>query len=101
MGSASNEEREVRAARNQALFRAVNDKIVELNESWGVLAGTMSIACECSQLDCTAMLEIGPAAYEAVRGDPRTFVVLPDHVEADVERVVGNHDGYAVVEVLG
>jgi hypothetical protein len=28
-------------------------------------------------------------------------VVLHDHVEADVERVVGNHDGYAVVEVLG
>ena len=39
MGTDSNEEREVRAARNQALFRAVNEKIMELNDALGEIEG--------------------------------------------------------------
>ena len=101
MGSASNEEREVRAARNQALFRAVNEKIMELNEGFGEIEGSVSVACECSRVDCADLLEIEPDAYWAVRGSPRTFAVLPGHVEKGVEHVVSNHDGYAVVEVEG
>jgi hypothetical protein len=101
MGSASNEEREIRAARNQALFRAVNDKILELNETFGALAGTFVVACECSRLTCVELVEIGEDAYRAVRQSPRTFVVLPEHIDAEVERVLSNHDGYAVAEVLG
>ena len=46
MESASNEEREVRAARNQALFRAVNEKISELNEAFGEIIGTFAITCQ-------------------------------------------------------
>ena len=101
MGSASNEEREIRAARNQALFRAVNDKILELNETFGELVGTHAVACECSRIDCVELLELRPDAYRHVRQSPRTFVVLTGHVDADVERVISSHDGYAVVEVLG
>lgn len=101
MGSASNDEREIRAARNQALFRAVNDKILELNEVFGEIVGTFSIACECARIDCVALMEIPPDAYRAVRETPHTFAVCPDHVQEDVERVVSTHDGYTVVEVLG
>jgi len=101
MNSASNEEREIRGARNQALFRAVNEKMLELNRVFGPLVGTFSIACECSRLDCVDLLEIPPDAYRAVRESPHTFAVCKDHVEEDVERVVSVHDGYAVVEVLG
>jgi hypothetical protein len=100
-GSASNEEREIRAARNQALFRAVNEKIIELNEEFGGMGGRVSIACECSRVDCVQLLEIRPGAYRAVRESPRSFAVLPDHVDAQVERVVSTHDGYEVVEVHG
>jgi len=102
MGSASDEEREVRAARNQALFRAVNDKILELNEKTsGEFVGSVAIACECSRIDCLELLEIPPNAYRGVRENPRTFAVLAGHADPAVERVVGVHDGYAVVEVLG
>jgi|GEM_PF-4479996 len=48
MGSASTDEREVRAARNRAILRAVNEKILELNEAFGALLGTFAIACECA-----------------------------------------------------
>jgi hypothetical protein len=101
MESASNEEREIRAARNQALFRAVNDKMLELNETFGDLVGSFSVACECARIDCVDLLEIPGDAYRAVRESPRFFVVRPDHVWRDVERVVSTHDGYAVVEALG
>jgi hypothetical protein len=44
---------------------------------------------------------VPPDAYLAVRESPRTFAVLLDHVDAQVERIVSTHDGYAVVEVEG
>jgi hypothetical protein len=47
------------------------------------------------------LLEIAPDVYYEVRKSPRTFVVLPEHVQADVEDVVSEHDGYTVVEVIG
>ena len=101
MAFASNQEREVRAARNQALFRAVNEKISELNQTFGEITGTYAITCECSRLECVEILEISGDAYRAIRGNPRTFAVLTGHVEQGVERVLSNHDGYTVVEVLG
>lgn len=101
MEFASNQEREIRAARNQAMFRAVNEKISELNESFGEITGTYAITCECSRLECVDLLEIAGDAYRAIRGNPRTFAVLPGHVEQGVERVLSHHDGYTVVEVLG
>ena len=101
MEFAANEEREIRAARNQALFRAVNEKINQLNESFGEIIGNYAIVCECSRFDCVELLEIPEDAYRAVREHPRTFALLPDHVERDLERVLSHHDGYAVVEVVG
>lgn len=101
MESGSNEEREIRAARNQALFRAINEKMLELNETFGEIVGTFAVACECSRMDCVDLLEIRPDAYRAVRESPRTFVVRSGHVEADVERAVSTHDGFTVVEVRG
>ena len=71
------EDREIRAARNQALFRAVNEKLGKLNEVFATLAGTLSIACECADSNCITLLEVSPAAYREARRSPRTFVVLP------------------------
>ena len=99
--SEASDEREIRAARNQALFRAVNEKILELNEAFGELTGLFSIACECADVSCVDLLEIPPDAYRQVRKNPRTFVVVADHVFPDVEQVLSRHDGYAVVEATG
>ena len=97
-GTASNEERELRAARNQALFRAVNEKMLELNEVFAELLGSFAVACECSRIECVDLLTIPPDVYRAVRASPRTFVVRADHVRTDLERVVSRDDGYIVVE---
>jgi hypothetical protein len=38
--------------------------------------------------------------YEAVRAHSERFVVLPDHVLPDIERVVETHAYFVVVEKL-
>jgi len=95
------EGREIRAARNQALFRAVNEEITKLNKAFGAVADKHAIACECADTSCIEMLEISPDEYGAVRRHPRRFPVLPAHVYPEVERVVAERDGYVVVEKLG
>ncbi len=97
----TSQEREIRAARNQAMFRAVNEKIRELNEAFAAAAGTFTMACECADATCLAMIEIAPADYEAIRADPRRFAVLHGHLDADIEDVVAEADGYQVAEKRG
>lgn len=98
MGSGDLQEREVRAVRNQALFRAVNEKLKVLNDSFQSITGTFTIACECADTTCIEMLEIEPDEYSAIRAQPRHFAVLPGHVYPEVERVIGESDGHVVVE---
>jgi hypothetical protein len=92
------DERELRAARNQALFRAINEKLKTLNEAFAEVTNTFTIACECADTACLAMIEIDPHEYAAMRAEPRRFAVLPGHVYPDVEFVVHESDGYVVVE---
>ena len=98
---ASADEREVRAARNQSIFRAINERIIEINKGFGDDFDTIAIACECADAGCAELLRINADAYRSVRRSPRTFAVLAEHVYPDVERVVSRNDGYAIVEVIG
>lgn len=100
MAEGTQEEREIRAARNQSLFRAVNEKVRELNNAVAEWSQTQPIACECADLHCIEQIQISADSYEAVRAEPRRFVVLADHVVPDVEHVVREADGYVVVEKL-
>jgi hypothetical protein len=97
----SQHEREARAARNQALFRNVNEKLRELNDAFESVTSTFAIACECADTGCTGMLDISPEEYELIRSEPRHFAVLPGHVYADVETVVRELAAYVVVEKTG
>jgi hypothetical protein len=94
-------ERQVRAARNQSMFRMVNERLTELNEAFQSIDGGYVIACECADVGCTEMLTITADAYEAIRREPNRFAVLPDHVYPDVETVVDEHPGYVVVAKHG
>jgi hypothetical protein len=101
MDAESQHEREARAARNQALFRSVNEKLKELNEAFESVTKTFAIACECADVGCTGMLDSSSGDYELIRSQPRQFAVLPGHVYPDVEKVVREEAGYAVVEKTG
>ena len=98
MEAESDPEREIRAARNQSIFRAVNEQIRAVNDTFAALTETFAVTCECFDSRCLAMIRIAPGAYEDVRSHPHRFVVLPGHVLAEVERVVAETDEYVVVE---
>lgn len=98
MTDATLDARRMRAARNQSMFREVNERIVELADRW---ATPPRLVCECESATCAETIEVTPAQYEAVRADPGCFVVATGHEVADVEEVVVVHDGYTVVRKLG
>jgi len=86
----------VRAAKNQSLFREVNERIEHLAN--GSLA---SFICECMQATCDERLQLTLDQYEKIRADSNRFVVLAGHDVPGVERVVETTDGYVLVEKLG
>jgi len=100
MEPSTQQEREVRAARNQAMFRAVNEQLGRLNEAFAVVTDTFTVACECADSSCIEMIEISPSEYTAVRAEPRRFVVRTGHVYPDVEVIVAESAAYVVVEKI-
>ena len=97
------EVRHERAARNQSLFRQVNERIEALNESFGLVLPMGDWVCECANESCIVQIELTLAEYEAVRKRGDHFVVAPSekHVWPDVEHVVKRTDRYWVVEKVG
>jgi hypothetical protein len=96
------EQEALRAARNQTLYREVNEKIVELNKTFSDLldaGGTW--VCECFDPDCTEPMELTLGEYEQLRAHPNRFAVRPGHIDERVERVVEEHEHYVVVAKLG
>jgi hypothetical protein len=99
------DEGERRRAQNEALFREVNERIVELETG---LTGSdqddsllIGFVCECPREDCNETIEVTRREYEAVRENARRFVVLPGHEESDIANVVERHSNYLVIEKTG
>jgi hypothetical protein len=86
------------AARTQSLFRAVNDNIRDLNNVFHAFGVPYVVTCECGEITCVDGVEIARETFERVRRRPRTFVVVPGHVNRLKENVIEEHDGYVVVE---
>jgi hypothetical protein len=88
--------REERLARNEVLFREVNDRIAELGP--GNPDGDFHIVCECATTGCQERLLVPITGYERIREHPRRFFVVPGHTIEDVEDVVERHGSFDVVE---
>jgi hypothetical protein len=91
------DDRARRIGENEALYRSINERIEDLNTAFGLVTETMSVICECGDLECNEQIELDIPAYEHVRADPTHFVVLPGHELPDVEEVIERHDGYYVL----
>src|SRR5437868_11656481 len=92
---------EQRAARNEALFREVNENIARLEERYGTTESGPIYVCECANARCTEQLAIDPVTYRRVREQPRLFFVRPGHEDEQLERVVERHREYLIVEKTG
>jgi hypothetical protein len=88
-----------RQAKNEALFREVNERIDGVSADLGVAPReSVRFVCECSDIDCTAWLELAVDEYEAIRRDSTHFLVAPGHERSALERVVKRTDRYLVVD---
>lgn len=90
-----------RAARNQAVFREVNEKIDQLNVRLSDLNAASEYVCECLDLSCTELISIPHDEYARIRRDPTEFVIVPGHEQPHVEEVVHREPRWLVVRKQG
>jgi hypothetical protein len=86
-----------KAARNQALWREINERIKAVAET----SGEVEFLCECSRLECTETITLSMAEYERIRSSPTRFPVMVGHDFPEIESVLEASDGYAVVQKRG
>ena len=89
-----------RAARNEEVFRSVNERIEQAIEQHGVASPT-PFHCECDRETCFEKVELLPARYREVIEQRYCFVIVPGHDDPQIERVVEEHDSYSIVEKVG
>jgi len=87
--------RQERRAKNESLYREVNERIAEFGRTFS--GGAIAFVCECDDLACSETFPMRLEEYERLRADATTFAVLPGHDSPDVEDVVAEQDGYHVV----
>jgi len=86
-------------ARNESLFREVNERVEEIAEMM-LKSSHSGFFCECGDADCVELLELSVEEYEEIRSDPRRFMVKPGHELPEFERVV-EQESYYVVQKIG
>ncbi|HZQ88616.1 MAG TPA: hypothetical protein VFA42_01265 [Gaiellaceae bacterium] len=89
-----------RAARNEEIFRGVNEQIEEGAEQHAV-SSLLPFHCECGRASCVETIEIPPARYAAIVRERYRFVVLPGHEQPQIERIVESEPEFIVVEKIG
>src|SRR5919108_1059192 len=82
--------REERIAKNEVLFREVNERVREVVPP----QGGIDFICECGDDECTEGVSLTVSEYESVRADPVEFFVKPGHQIPDVEEVMDANDRF-------
>ena len=94
----TDDQRQARIGRNEALFREVNERIEDLNRGFAAVSdGKMHVVCECGEHTCVDQLVVTPEEYEEVRADPLQFLVKPGHEILSSEDVVAERSEYLIV----
>src|ERR1700674_3386979 len=97
------EDRGSSAARNQSLFREINERVKQLNEGFSMVLPVGEWICECADDTCVERIDLSAEEYEAVRNDGTHFLVAPgdEHVFLEVELGTERNDGHWGGERVG
>ena len=90
-------EREERLAKNEALFRAANERMAKWEEAHAADA-TELYFCECANRDCREKVKLRKADYERIRANSLFFFVVPGHEMPDIETVIEQNDEWSLIE---
>jgi hypothetical protein len=91
-------ERARRVEKNEAAFRAYNERRKEFEKPALSADEPTPFICECADTDCWGALELSAGEFEEAHAVADHFSVLPGHVMPEFETVVDQHDRYWVVE---
>ena len=94
---------EARRARNEVVFRKVNEEIKGLIEADDIDLPVAPFICECGDRGCRELIRVSLADYSHVRASPRRFILAPGHGQRGGKETmtVETHDGFVVIEELG
>jgi hypothetical protein len=91
--------REDRIEENEKTFRAANDQLLE---EWDDMQLARSrdvlFICECGDAACRQPMRMTIAEYEALREGDNTFAIVPGHLVAASEHLVGENERFATVK---
>ncbi len=100
----SENDRAVRIAQNQSLFREINERVKELNQTFDALSRQTEWICECANTACVEPVQMTHGEYEEVRARGNAcFFVKPDeaHVVPEVETILEKRERYWIVQKIG
>jgi hypothetical protein len=90
-------DREIRAAQNELVFRAVNEQIVKMTDRFREQLADIDIVCECASTSCVGTIRINADVFAKIERVEGRFLVLPGHEDEAVERVVVRLADYVIV----
>jgi hypothetical protein len=83
---------------NETRSREINEWIDESNESSAGVADPY--VCECSDPTCTSTLVLTHVEYEEIRGDGTHFAIATNHENPDLDALLSQRIGFAIVRKL-
>ena len=86
-----------KARENEERFAAANAQIGTAADALHIQE-SVPFLCECSNMRCTEIIQVSHAAYVDLKSQESTFILLTGHEDADVEQVVGQRNGYLLVQ---
>ncbi|HZD79220.1 MAG TPA: hypothetical protein VE646_04165 [Actinomycetota bacterium] len=89
-------ERDDRLARNEAISRTINEELERAQDAGG-RDRHVRMVCECGDPACERLIAVSIAEYERVRSHPEAFLLIAEHVDPAVDRVVEETDRFVVV----
>jgi hypothetical protein len=96
--------RRERLAKNEAIFREVNERVGEVASSFDIGGRGdyyVDFVCECADATCFEQVSLTLAEYREIRASPIRFALRNGHVDEEVDRVVAENDRFTTVEKKG
>jgi hypothetical protein len=85
---------------NETRARDINEMEEGILRHLGAGGTTNRYICECSDASCMATVDLTENEYEEVRGNGIHFVIALDHEHPELDLLISEHEGYAVVRKL-
>lgn len=94
------DDRQRRIGENEVIFREVNERVRESEETFDSGRGEAEFVCECGDAGCVDRIRMTLEEYEELRSNPTHFAIRPGHDIPDVETIVSREGRYDVVRKL-